>query len=231
MVSHRSIFALCALAAVASAATASSPRRAPQDAASPQESSQSRAEAESVEVRFTGEVAAGKEFRHDIGHGLVFGLAPLSGNAGGGWVIDIVPVVQPADEPVEFSEVVTPPYHFYNDRYLASAYGYSVKEAVGFTPRHFNFVTSVADDRIAEEVVNAALFPSVSSEQEKDRIARESAALHLGHGEFRILKSHVTIAKGPYPDTIDWLKFEVALSFSPGLTLQSVLAPKPTSAH
>ncbi|MGA3293759.1 MAG: hypothetical protein ABSE45_07225 [Candidatus Acidiferrales bacterium] len=189
-----------------------------------------RGAAEAVEVRFTGEVAAGKEFRHEIGHGLVFGLAPLVGDAGGGWVIDIVPSAQPGDEPVEFSEVVTPPYHFYNDRYLASAYGYSVKEAVAMTPRHFNFVMSTADDRIAEDVVNSALYPSAASDQEKDRIARESAGLHLGHGEFRILKSHVTIAKGPYPDTIDWLKFEVSVSFSPGLTLQSVLAPKP-AAH
>jgi len=190
-----------------------------------------RAAAEENDVRFSGEVTAGKIYEHDIGHGLVFGLAPLSGDGGGGWVIDVVPRPQPSDEPVEFSEIVTPPYHFYNDRFLAGAYGYSTKEAVGFTTRKFNFVLSIHDMQIANEVVNASLFPSALSEEEKNRIGRESEALNLGTGEFRIVKSHVTLAKGPNPDTIDWLKFDVLLHFSPGLTLQQVLAPKPPAAH
>lgn len=193
------------------------------------ESSAKRAAAEASEVRFSGEVLVGKQFVHDIGHGLVFGLQPLTGDGGNGWVIEIVPKVQAPDDPVEFSEIATPPYHFYNDRYLAGAYGYSTKEAVAMTPRRFNFVLSPEDEQKANDVVNAALYPSTTSEQEKYRIARESAGVQLGHGELRITHSHVTLGKGNVPDVIDVLKFEVVVNFSAGLTLADVLAPKPAS--
>ena len=190
-----------------------------------------RAEAEASEVRFSGEVLAGKQFIYDIGHGLVFGLQTLRGEGGDGWVIEIVPKVQAQDDPVEFSEIATPPYHFYNDRYLAAAYGYSAKEAIQMTTRKFNFVMSVADLQKANDVLNAALYPSAASDEEKDRIARESAGVQLGHGEFHITHSHVTLGKGDVPDSIDVLKFEVVVNFSPGLTLAQVLAPKPPANH
>ena len=183
----------------------------------------------SSEVRFAGEVVDGSSFERAIGHDLVFQLIPLGGNSAGGWVIEIVPKAQPADDDVEFSGIVTPPYHFYNDRYVAGAYGYSTKEAVAITPRNFNFVLSVDDRRIAEDVVNSVLYPSASSEQEKQRIAGEAADLRLGHGVFRILRARVTLGKAGKPDAIAWLKFEVALNFAPGLTLQTVLAPEPPS--
>jgi hypothetical protein len=222
---HRSIaLVACSLLLVASAVN-------PRSAHAQDESVAKRAEAEAADVRFSGEVFAGKPFVHDIGHGLVFGLQPLTGDGGGGWVIEIVPKVQAPDDPVEFSEIATPPYHFYNDRYLAAAYGYSAKEACQMTTRKFNFVTSVADEDKANDVVNAALYPSTTSDDEKARIARESAGVQLGHGEFHISHSHVTLGKGDTPDSIDVLKFEVVLNFSSGLTLAQVLAPKPTGSH
>jgi len=196
-----------------------------------QDQSANRAAAEASEVRFSGEVLAGKPFVYDIGHGLNFGLEPLSGDGGGGWVIEIVPKVQAPDDPVEFSEIATPPYHFYNDRYLAGAYGYSTKEAVQMTTRKFNFVLSVGDEQKADDVVNAKLYPVTTSDEEKDRIARESASVQLGHGEFHITHSHVTLGKGNIPDSIDILKFDVVVNFSPGLTLAQVLAPKPVNSH
>jgi len=196
-----------------------------------QDQSAKRAVAEASEVRFSGEVLAGKQFVYDIGHGLNFGLEPLSGDGGGGWVIEIVPKVQAPDDPVEFSEIATPPYHFYNDRYLAGAYGYSTKEAVQMTTRKFNFVLSVGDEQKADDVVNAKLYPVTTSDEEKDRIARESASVQLGHGEFHITHSHVTLGKGNIPDSIDILKFDVVVNFSPGLTLAQVLAPKPVNSR
>ncbi|HKV05862.1 MAG TPA: hypothetical protein VJO53_12260 [Candidatus Acidoferrales bacterium] len=179
------------------------------------------------EVRFDGEVLRGQSFEHDIGHGLVFRLTPAAADEGGGWVIEILPPAAPSDEPVEFSEIATPPYHSYNERYVAAAFGYSSKEAVKVTTRTFNFVQSVADVHIANEVVNAALYPSTVPETEKGRIASEAARLKLGRGELHILRSRITSGKGGDPDTIAWVKFEVTLNFSPGLTLQKVLAPQP----
>ncbi|HUA02168.1 MAG TPA: hypothetical protein VMB02_17655 [Candidatus Aquilonibacter sp.] len=188
-----------------------------------------RAAAETNEVQFNGEVTAGKEYVHDIGHGLTFGLAPLTGDSGSGWVIEIVPTGQRPDDPVEFSEIATPPYHFYNDRYIAAAYGYSAKEAAQMTMRKFNFVLSLADNQKANDVVNAALYPSTISDDDRARIARESAGVQLGRGRFHITHSHVTLGKGDILDSIDSVKFEVTIDFSPGITMAEVLAPK--AAH
>ena len=182
------------------------------------------------ELRFTGEVTRGQSFTRDIGHNLTFRITPATADEGGGWVIEILPPVEPSDDPVEFAAIATPPYHAYNDRYLAAAFGYSAKEAVQAPVRKFNFVQSVLDEQRANEVVNAGLYPSTVSEADKARIAVEAAALNLGTGELRILHSRITTGKNGTPDTIAWVKFEVALNFSPGLTLQQVLAPHPPTS-
>jgi hypothetical protein len=203
-----------------------------QSVAKPQSPSRDSAPAsDPSEVRFSGEVIDGQPFEQDVGHGLVFRLLPLNGNAAGGWVIEILPKVQPPDGPVEFAGIATPPYHFYNQRYLAGAYGYSAREAVAITPRKFYFVRSVKDEHIANEVVNAALYPSAVSDREKYRAAGEAARLHLGSGQLRILRSRVSKGKPGEPEIIAWLKFDVVLNFSPGITLQWLLAPKPPSAR
>jgi len=182
------------------------------------------------ELRFTGEVTRGQSFARDIGHHLTFRLTPATADEGGGWVIEILPPVEPADDPVEFAAIATPPYHTYNDRYLAAAFGYSAKEAVQAPIRKFNFVQSVTDEQRANEVVNAGLYPSTVSEADKARIAAEAADLNLGTGQLRILRFRITQGKGGSPDTIAWVKFEVVANFSPGLTLQQVLAPKPPAS-
>jgi hypothetical protein len=187
--------------------------------------------ADASEVRFDGEVTHEQAFARDVGHNLTFRLTPATADEGGGWVIEMLPPVEPADDPIEFSAIATPPYHSYNDRYVAAAFGYSAKEAVQFTTRKFNFVQSVTDEHLADEVVNAALYPSTVGEPENARIALEAAALKLGTGQLRIVHSRVTQGKAGAPDTIAWIKFEVVLKFSSGLTLQQVLGPQPTPAR
>jgi hypothetical protein len=187
--------------------------------------------ADPTEVHFTGEVLRGQIYEHDVGHDLVFRLTPATSDEGGGWVIGMWPTVEPPDEVIEFVEIATPPYHSYNERYLAATAGYSAREAVEVTKRRFYFVESLADQHIASEVVNAALYPSAVSDDEKSRIDTESAAVNLGSGQLRILHCRITPGKGGSPDTIAWVRFEVALNFAPGITLQSVLAPKPPSSR
>jgi len=178
------------------------------------------------EVHFTGEVLRGQIYEHDVGHDLVFRLTPSTSDDGGGWVIGMWPSAEPPDEATEFVEVATPPYHSYNERYLAAASGYSAREALDVTKRTFYFVESLADQHIASEVVNAVLYPSTVSEDEKTRIDAESAGVYLGSGQLHILRSRITPGKEGSPDTIAWVRFEVAVNFAPGITLRSVLAPK-----
>jgi hypothetical protein len=190
------------------------------------------------ELRFSGEVTRSQPFTRDVGHHLVFRLTPATSDEGGGWVIEILPPVEPARDPgdaaadakpagdaVEFAAIATPPYHAYNDRYIAAAFGYSAKEALQAPLRRFNFVQSLEDEQRASEVVNAALYPSTVGEVERARVAAEAAALMLGTGQLRIVHSRITPGKDGSPDVIASLKFEVVLNFSPGLTLQAVLAP------
>jgi hypothetical protein len=179
------------------------------------------------ELHFDGEVARGQSFTRDVGHNLTFRLTPATSDEGGGWVIEILPPIEPAGDPVEFAAIATPPYHAYNDRYIAAAFGYSAREALESPLRKFNFVQSIDDEQRANEVVDAALYPSTVGEADKPRIAAEAAALMLGTGQLRIVKSRITSGKDGAPDVIASLKFEVVLNFAPGLTLQQVLAPHP----
>jgi len=185
--------------------------------------------ADSSEVRFSGEAFHGQAFERDIGHNMFFRLTPATSDEGGGWVIQILPPYEDQDDPVEFSEIATPPYHAYNDRYLAGAFGYSAKEAVEARIRRFYFVKSVADINAANEVVNAALYPSSASDADRSRIAAKAAGIELGSGELRIVRFRIATSKDQ-PDVIAWLKFDVVLNFSPGITLQQILAPKPAPA-
>lgn len=227
---HRSIgFALVSMFALGAALhpLAAVARQDQPTAAASAPASSPSSPPDASEVRFDGEVTHEQPFARDVGHNLTFRLTPATADEGGGWVIEMLPPVEPADDPIEFSAIATPPYHSYNDRYLAAAFGYSAKEAVQLATRKFNFVRSVTDEHLADEVVNAALYPSTVGESEKARIAAEAAALELGTGELHILRSRVIQGKAGAPDTIAWIKFEVVLNFSSGLTLQDVLAPHP----
>lgn len=182
----------------------------------------SREEAEKIDLHFVGEVARDKIFQQDIGHDLVFRLTPSPDI---GWKIEIAPKSDPDDGPVEFSAVATPPYRMYNPRYLEASYGTSAKEAVGITPRVFYFVESVNDEHRAEECLNAAMYPTNASDEEKVRVVAEQTQIKIGKGELRILKSRIGHGKTANdPSTIDWLRFDVYLEFSPGLTMANILA-------
>lgn len=169
----------------------------------------------------------GKKFEHDIGHGLMFQLTPDADAPDTGWTIEIVPKSRASSGEDEFSAIVTPPYHFFNLRYLDTSYGTTAKESVGISPRTFNFAQSPEDARAALEIVNSEIYPNHASRQELDRLARRAAKIQLGTGELNILDSRITPGKNQGDTgTIDWLKFEVEIRFSTGLTLAQVLELK-----
>jgi hypothetical protein len=223
---HISIAVVCSLALGASLCWP--PRAAPQPA---RQATPSAATPDTSQIRFEGEILRGQIYEHDIGHGLVFRLTPITSDEGGGWVIQIRPVVEAADENIEFTEIATPPYHAYNDRYLAAAFSYSAREAVQITVRKFYFVQSVEDEHRAAEVVNVTFYPGTASEREKVRAADEATSVNVGRGQLRIIHSKITAAKAGVPDTIAWVKFEVVLDFSPGFTIRQVLAPHDDAAR
>lgn len=184
-----------------------------------------RSEEEKVDVHFVGEVARGNAFQQDIGHDLLFHLALTPGYADIGWKIEITPKNAPDDGPIEFSAVATPPYRMYNARYLETSYGNNAKQAVAMTPRVFYFVQSEDDEHRAEECLNAAMYPTNVSDEEKVRVVQEQREIALGKGELRILKSRLGRSKTlTDAGTIDWLRFEVDIQFSQGMTMGNILS-------
>lgn len=191
----------------------------------PRQQHPSPAQADKVDVHFTGEVTNGKPFQFDIGRGLVFLLVPPANATDAGWIIEIAPEDEPPGGPIEFSAVATPPYHVYNDRIIATLYGRSAKEIVQLKDRKFFFVHSVNDEHRAEEVVNAAFYPTDLSDQEKVRIAAERDEVKVSKGELHILKAHTGRAKNLNDlGAIDSIRFEVDIEFSPGLTMADIIA-------
>lgn len=185
----------------------------------------SRAEREEADFHVTGEVSRGKGFQQDVGHGVVFELVPPSNAPDAGWVIEVVPKGPSDDDSIEFSSIATPPYHVYNDRILATAYGRSAHEIVGLKDRTFFFVRSAEDEHRAEEVVNAAFYPTDLSDQDRVRVASEEHQIEVSKGELHILKSHTTRSQTlGGPGTIEWIRFELEINFSPGVTMADVIA-------
>lgn len=189
------------------------------------EQKHSSAEVERIDVHFTAEVERGKAFEQSIGHDLVFRLALTPGYWDIGWKIQISPKTDPEDGPIEFSAVATPPYRRYNPRFLEASYGNTAKQAVEMTPRVFYFVQSVDDEHRAEECLNAAMYPTNVSDEEKVRVVQEQQQIQLGKGELRILKSRLGHSKTlTDAGTIDWLRFEVDVEFSSGVTMGNILS-------
>jgi hypothetical protein len=185
---------------------------------------ESRADLEKFDLHISGEVSAGKIFEQDIGHGLLFRLAPPSNDANAGWLIEIVPKTE-SDGPIEFSSIATPPYHAYNERDIAAVYGRVASDVVALKDRTFFFVQSEEDEHRAEEVVNAALYPTSISDEERIRVAGEKTQIQVGKGEFRILKSHLNHGRSLNDaGTIEWLRFELNIEFSSGLTMADIIA-------
>src|SRR5580704_6558117 len=57
-------------------------------------------------LHFSGEATRGQPFTRDIGHNLFFRLTPATSDEGGGWVIEILPPVEPAGgDPIEFAAI------------------------------------------------------------------------------------------------------------------------------
>jgi hypothetical protein len=188
------------------------------------EPGEAQKDSQTFDIVFGGEVELGQKFEREIGHGLIFRLAPGYDVPESGWRIEISPKVQPGGNPLEFAWVATPPYHFANPLYLDTSYGTTAEAAVAMSPRAFHFVLSMEDFRAAADAVDLAIYSNNASEAEQERINRAAGKVEVGAGEVHILKSRLIAPEGE--DTlgkIAWLKFEVKLKFKSGTTMQQIL--------
>jgi hypothetical protein len=173
--------------------------------------------AQARSIRFSGEVSKGEEFRKALAGGLIFVLSPtgIVPGAIGGWTIEVSPQGDHPKGCDDFVWVATPPYRFYNARYLDTSYGMTAQDAVKFTPRDFRFVVSCADYSRELEWVDRLLWSySYSDAQVKEAENKLGSSRH-GKGRLWIRSYKISPAPQNVGKTnlgqIDWIKFEVEI--------------------
>ncbi|MBI1896725.1 MAG: hypothetical protein HYS04_09370 [Acidobacteria bacterium] len=166
-------------------------------------------------LRFSGEVARGREFRKEIGQGLLFALAPVNYGEGiEGWQIAVTPQTPASQdgECHEFSWIATPPYRFQNPRYVDTSYGTTAAEAVKDSPREFRFVLNCTDYRQEYKWVERLLWPYKYDRGQLDEAEAKLGKSPLGTGKLTILEAKITEGAGEQKlGRIEWLKFEVEM--------------------
>jgi len=236
-----SLTGFLAMGVVALVPAPARPGAAPLPAKSEAPTQAAPADSPAPEIVFTGEVARGKPFDYELdqdsgrttehkgglfdrkaARGLVFHLDP-NPDVGSGWDIEILKKGDASDDRDDFVAVATPPYHLFNQRYLSTAYDYTAASAVALSPRHFYFVQSEADYKIADHEVNINIYPNHAISDEIDAADDQARKIQVGRGELLILDSRITPAtEKDAKGTIDWIKFEVRLTFHTGMNFRHV---------
>jgi hypothetical protein len=171
-----------------------------------------------VLLSFRGEVSANQAFERRLGDSLLFRLVPKGEQFG--WDIEVVPERQGDTNQSEYIWVVTPPYHFWNPRYLDASYGMSASEAVRSSPRNFNFVLNEEQYKKAADLVALAVTSHPQSDkrsaEEFQKESQDAAEVlfkfPVAKGRLVILNSRIgTSEESGKQGFIKWLDFRVDL--------------------
>lgn len=162
-----------------------------------------------------GRVVRGESFEASIGRGLAFRLDPHSMAEGPqGWTVRIVPETDPE---TDYSWVATPPYRFWNPRYLDTSYGISATEALARTPRKFWFVASPEDYEVATKALDVLLWPYAHTKAEVDAAAERLSGLAKYAGTLRVEDGSAMPADAVHATAaIAWLDFRASLCVPAG---------------
>ena len=170
-------------------------------------------------VEFAGEVSNGDEFRKAISTDLDFVLVPDEG----GWTVEIEPRHQTgAAGCANFASVATPPFHFFNQRYISPGYEYDAAAAVKLSPREFFFVTTVEDCLRTGNAADILSHPGSFSKPEVAQADRDFDRKPFGAGRLWILDSKTSSCgrcggddKPMEGERIEWLRFKVEIHMPP----------------
>jgi hypothetical protein len=155
-------------------------------------------------TRFTGEVSRGQDLVRDFGGSLLFRLRASKDPQTPGWTIEVRPKNEPNLE-IEYSWIPTPPYRFFNPRYLEVSYGYSARQIVDMNPREFSFVLDRNGYERGSAAIRKLLWPAGIAQSELDAADKIMTELRTCKGRLRILDSRISAG------VIEWLKFEAEL--------------------
>lgn len=140
-------------------------------------------------VTFSGRVEKGERFEYPLENGLVFRLLPNSAGNPPGWIITVAKTDRSRDD---YVWVVTPPYRFWNPRYVDISYGTSAREASEITPREFYFVTNENDYKTANEALDVILWPKNYKKKEIEAAHNKLNAVQKRKGVFTIINADLS---------------------------------------
>jgi hypothetical protein len=140
-------------------------------------------------LSFSGRVEKGGRYEYPLDNGLVFRLLPNSAGSPPGWVITVAKADRSRDD---YVWVVTPPYRFWNPRYIDISYGTSAREAAQITPREFYFVTNEPDYKTASEALDIILWPNNYKKKEIQNANDKLGAVSKMKGVFTIINADLS---------------------------------------
>lgn len=157
-----------------------------------------------------GRVSGGEPFEALLPGALLFRLDPdTTPRNPPGWTLRVSPR---AARDHDYSMVATPPYRFWNPRYLDTSYGVSATEALARTPREFSFVASEGDYGAAKQALDVLLWSGTRPKEEVDGAADELSSLAMYSGTFWVEDGATTPPDSIHQGgTIAWVSFRVRL--------------------
>ena len=155
----------------------------------------------------SGHVEQGELYEHELDGGLIFRLVPNSAGNPPGWVITVAPKDHSRDD---YVWVATPPYRFWNPRYVDISYGVSAKESISTSPRDFSFVTNESDYKSANDAVDTVLWPYNYTKKEVNEAMTKLDTMHKKRGTFTITDASLKHGADGN-DQIEGLSFKVEL--------------------
>jgi hypothetical protein len=157
-----------------------------------------------------GRVDQGESFSASFAEGLVVRLEPevFSANPQG-WTLSVTPE---SDSLADYSFAATPPYRFWNARYLDTSYGVSAEAALSMSRRDFRYLVTASDHEIGLESVATVLWPGESSDAEVERARERLEELVTGDGTLWIEDGSSSSPDAANPlGLIEWMSFRIEL--------------------
>jgi len=169
-------------------------------------------------VVLEGEVAAGQEWRREMGEGWVFRVVPIGGVAGAGiaaagvgysgW--DLAMDREQGGGYPDGLLLATPPYGSLNPREVGTTYGMRAQDAIAWEPRRFRFLTTKSQWLRARTLYGEVMAEAAGdggkagANAGHEAAAREllrmaSGGAELGSGEFEILDARLVAGVGDPP--------------------------------
>jgi hypothetical protein len=160
--------------------------------------------------RVEGEVSYGNSFEAPLGRGLRLVLF-ADGEPELGWTLEIRSASDAAGDYHVYP--VSPPYRWFNPRYIGPVYGRSVEETLKDAERPFNFVTTRTDRQTAWREARNYLWPSGLPPGAAERAVATLSLLKLGRGVLTIVDGRAgnRVIGGEPREVVEWVKFRVDL--------------------